>query len=368
MNESTPPLALACVPSSALTARLYDLRLQERALLVEFLEYLAEVERRELHVTAGYTSVFTFLVGFLGYSNATAYRRSHAARLLARFPAIRAYLADGRLGLTTLVLLREVLDEASHRTTLDRAAGKSEDEVKAIVASIRPRSAPRDELRKLPPPRPVPALTSTFTPEVLALPGPAPASAPTSTPEVPAPPPPAARLEPISEELRVLRVTVGREFVADLHAVRDALSHQIPDGNLARVLHECLRRVRRDLARRREAATDRPARTKARPAASGGPTGRHVPAAVRREVFARDGGRCTFVGTDGHVCGSTAQVEVHHIHPHARGGPATAANLTLCCRTHNAHLAERDFGREHMAEVIERARSERTEPRQLSLV
>lgn len=31
---------------------------------------------------------------------------------------------------------------------------------------------------------------------------------------------PAPRVEPISEELRVLRMTVGREFVADLESVR----------------------------------------------------------------------------------------------------------------------------------------------------
>jgi hypothetical protein len=39
----------------------------------------------------------------------------------------------------------------------------------------------------------------------------------------------------------VLRVTVSGAFVADLEAVRHALSHKLPAGGLEDVLHECLR-------------------------------------------------------------------------------------------------------------------------------
>jgi len=46
---------------------------------------------------------------------------------MARFPVIAEYLADGRLGLVTLVLLREVLDESNLRQILDRAAGRTEE-------------------------------------------------------------------------------------------------------------------------------------------------------------------------------------------------------------------------------------------------
>src|SRR5688572_30276751 len=79
-----------------------------------------------------------------------------------------------------------------------------------------------------------------------------PAAAPTfpakqSEPAVPATARPscgsAARLEPIASERHVLRVTVGAAFVADLEAVRQALSHAVPGGALEEVLHECLRWV-----------------------------------------------------------------------------------------------------------------------------
>jgi len=39
-----------------ITARLYEIRKQERGLLVEFLTYLAEVDRRRLYLELGFSS------------------------------------------------------------------------------------------------------------------------------------------------------------------------------------------------------------------------------------------------------------------------------------------------------------------------
>jgi hypothetical protein len=142
--------ALATVPSSELTSRLYELRGAERRLLVEFLVYLGEVDRRRLYAELGFSSLFVFLSQHLGYSSSAAYRRSTAARLVARFPVVAEYLADGRLCLTTLVELRDVLDEPRLDEVLARAAGRSEDEVKRLVAALRPRPAVPDSLRLKP--------------------------------------------------------------------------------------------------------------------------------------------------------------------------------------------------------------------------
>jgi 5-methylcytosine-specific restriction endonuclease McrA len=67
---------------------------------------------------------------------------------------------------------------------------------------------------------------------------------------------------------------------------------------------------------------------------------------VRRAVWSRDGARCTYLGGTGERCRENALLELHHVHPHARGGPPTEDNLTLRCRAHNALAAEQDFGRE----------------------
>jgi hypothetical protein len=66
---------------------------------------------------------------------------------------------------------------------------------------------------------------------------------------------------------------------------------------------------------------------------------------VRQAVWARDGGRCAFVSTDGRRCADERFLEFHHVVPYARGGPSTADNIELRCRAHNGYEAERHFGR-----------------------
>ncbi len=365
---------LADLPDETLTRRLFEIRKQERSLLAEFLGYLAELDRRKTVVAQGYPSLFSFCTDCLGLSKAAAFRRTTAARLLARFPLVAGYLTDGRLNLTTLVELRDVLDEAHLIEILDRAAGRTEEQVKELVAALRPQAVPADLLRKLPNPRndcggsgPKPSLSSTVEParpppaahtvdptrpppqasDLVAAPGAPPSAA------VRAEPRSAARLEPIAPERHVLRVTVSADFVADLQAVRQALSHKVPGGGLEEVLHECVRMTLAQVERRRFGAGGKSSATEP-------PSGsRYVPVAVRREVWKRDGGCCAFVGSAGRRCSSRHQVQLHHLDPFAKGGRSTAANLTLRCRVHNHHAAEQDYGAEHIAHKVASHRARR---------
>ena len=67
-------------------------------------------------------------------------------------------------------------------------------------------------------------------------------------------------------------------------------------------------------------------------AKSGKSSGRSIPAAVRREVWRRDSGCCTYVDRHtGRRCGSRFFLEIDHIVPVARGGGAEPANLRLRC-------------------------------------
>jgi 5-methylcytosine-specific restriction endonuclease McrA len=88
---------------------------------------------------------------------------------------------------------------------------------------------------------------------------------------------------------------------------------------------------------------------------------RYVPRKVLREVFARDGGQCTFISPEGRRCSSREFLEVHHHEPFARGGKATVDNLRLSCRAHNQFLAELDYGRGFMLE--KRSEAERASHR-----
>jgi hypothetical protein len=79
---------------------------------------------------------------------------------------------------------------------------------------------------------------------------------------------------------------------------------------------------------------------------------RYVRVAIRKEVFERDEGCCTFVGADGRRCRSTYQLQFHHKVPFAWGGPPTSVNLTLHCARHNKHRAYEDYGASHMDRFV----------------
>lgn len=327
---------LSDLSDADLVGRLVQIRKQERTSLVEFLRYLAEVDRRRTALGLGFPSLFSFCTDHLGLTKASAFRRTTAARLLARFPLVAEYLGDGRLNLTTLVELRDVLDESNLIEVLNRAAGRTEDQVKELVAALRPQAAPPDLLRRLPATRnhaggSGPELTAAaFTGlvpqsevgtratdvQVAAVPPP---TAATREPPAPARIAGSAggRIEPIAPERHVLRMTVGAAFVADLEIVREALSHRVPAGTLEEVLHECIRVTLRRIERERH-GVGRKTAAKAPPAGS-----RYVPVAVRDEVWRRDDGRCAFVGSDGRRCNSRYKLELHHL---ASWGPPFAPN------------------------------------------
>jgi hypothetical protein len=125
MDGVASPIVRVRLTASELTSRLYALRTKERQLLVEFLGYLGALDERKLYVEAGFSSTFAFCTDHLGLSRSSAFRRTTAARLLLRFPRVGDYLGDGRLGLTTLVELRDVLCDETLGSVLDRAAGPS---------------------------------------------------------------------------------------------------------------------------------------------------------------------------------------------------------------------------------------------------
>jgi hypothetical protein len=384
----TSPFAqadLAALSSEALTSQLGKLLGGERALLIDFLRHLGEMDRRRLCLELGHSSLFAYLTEHLRLSKASAFRRATAARLLARFPAVADLLADGRLCLTTLCLLKDVLSDEGAAEILERAVGRTEEEVQVLVASLRPKPALPDLIRVLPvrdaagqePNRPEAPhqARSGSGPEPIAR------DEQRHSLSVPEPTPKRTQVTPLNEELRVIRMTVGSQFMAELEAVKSALSHRVPSGSLEALLRECFRITLDTCSRRRHgvgsgrqrarAGGKKPAVEYERPETVG-PTepfgtvgqasesteghhataraarGRYLPVAVRREVWERDGGRCAFVGSNGRRCGSRHRLEFHHRKPFAVGGEATAGNLTLRCAQHNQYEARLDFGDEQM--------------------
>ena len=148
-----------------------------------------------------------------------------------------------------------------------------------------------------------------------------------------------------------LRATVDAALEKEIQELRSLLSHKVRNGDLVAVLREAVH-CALEKHRKRKGAVG-PSRKRKSPAAAKPAKktvcGRQpISAAVRREVWKRDEGRCTWRGPDGQRCGNTWQVELDHIRPAALGGPSTVENLRILCRSHNALAAEHAFGREHM--------------------
>ena len=151
-----------------------------------------------------------------------------------------------------------------------------------------------------------------------------------------------AIVTPLAPERYKVQVTISRDAHDKLRRAQELLRHTIPNGDPAAIVERALSLLVDDLERKRCAAAKNP-----RPATASAPGSRHVPAAVKREVWARDESRCAFVGALGR-CPERGFLELHHVVPFADGGATGAANLELRCRAHNAFEAEKWFGIEEM--------------------
>src|SRR5215510_9909826 len=141
--------ALASLSSATLTARLGKLLGDERSLQVEFLLYLAEYEARSIYLEQGYSSLFSYLTEGLHLAGGSAYRRLVAARLLRRFPVLADPLRDGRLSMTTLAELKDVLEPNNVVELIERASFQSKDKVRVLVATLKPSPPVPESIRKL---------------------------------------------------------------------------------------------------------------------------------------------------------------------------------------------------------------------------
>jgi hypothetical protein len=320
---------LESLSGDRLVARLDELMSSEHSIVVDSIVHLAELERRGLHVAMGHPSTFDYCVKRLRLTKGCAYRRTTCARLVTRFPAALDRLRARDLCMTTLALLRDVLTDENHRDVLARASGKTEDEVRDLVAALAPRPPQPDLVRALP-------VTRALAPMTAA------AERPACAP----PAPRVAKIEPISEELVTIRMTVKREFIADLEQAKSLLSHKLPGAKLEDIFHECLR-LAISVHLKRKRGGDRPRKPTPTPSAPAALPPRTPPAAVRRAVWTRDGGKCNFTAPDGQKCCSTHQLEYHHVVPWPRG-PSTVDNIELRCKIHNIYEAELDLGKAHM--------------------
>lgn len=394
-------MSLRSLSDNAILARTIDLTRRERKLAIEVLLHLNEIERRKLHLKSGYASMFAYCTEGLGYSASAAARRIRTARCLRRFSEVQKMLEANQVNLCTISMVSGVLTAANSKTLLRRIRGRSQREVEAIVAEYAPRVMPRDRVRTVtvrmrPDTNELRGETAPHTaPQFIKLQTVTKNHCRSGSAVTDAPVEPAC-LEtekhdavsstapdaedaatnkagtPTSHDKCVLfSFAASPAFLAKVQRIKTLAWHRLPaNATLEQVFELAMDTVieREAPEKRRERREKRRARTAAQgcaaasprertPARGGEPVGgspneivrtsrqpRYIPPAVRDEVFARDRGRCAYVGTNGRACGSTRGLQVDHVRPVALGGEGTAGNLRLLCAHHNRLEAERLLG------------------------
>jgi hypothetical protein len=334
----TPP-SLCQLTDSELLTRLRRAVVHERQATADLIALLMELDARRLYLAEGCSSLFTYCTQVLRLTEHAAYGRIEAARAARAFPAILARLRDGTLSLTAVGLLAPHLTDENHVQVLDAARHKTKRDVEQLVAVLDPKPDVVPALRKLPAPKP--AAARAMLPLSAALPVSAARDDVAPAMELPAlvSPPRRAEVKALAPERFKLQLTISRATHDKLRRIQDLLRHRVPDGDLATIVDNALTLLLTDIERTKLAATRHP-----RSRAASRTATRHISAAVKREVWKRDGGRCAFQGREGR-CQETGFLEFHHVMPYAAGGETSVENLQLRCRAHNALEAERWFGR-----------------------
>ncbi len=387
--------------NQTLLARLETLVQRNRTVEVELLTYLGEVDARRLYLEEGYSSMFLYCVRGLHFSEAIVYGRIRAARTARCHPEILEALRRGDLHVTAVSLIAARLTEENCVEWIQLAEHKTAEEIKRFLADKRPKPSVADCLRRIP----TPAISAPAT-QALLIGEPAklgnPVIVPTAvcvkaklpadgfTPvqstgrvEIPMsgktadvsgkqkavvdqnaeaplsamlqgekfPLKPASHSAPLGGERYRVCFTADGELHAQLLELRALMRHQIPNGDIGKILGRAVAFLLREIRKRKfgevlaprfeTPAMETPQVARIRPV-------RSISAVIRRVVFQRDGGRCSYVSPQGRRCDSRDFLEFHHVTPWARTQTHSVEGIALRCRAHNQYHARRDFGEKHM--------------------
>ena len=278
--------------------------------------------------------MFQYCIDVLHLSESEAYRRIAAARLSRSYPVLLKMLEDGRIHLAGISLLKKHLTDANYENVLDRATHKTKREIEELVAELAPKPDVPPTIRKRPQRKansePLKSHSSTqLCPDTVDRKAPA-------TPEKP------ATVKPLAPARFKVAFTASEELRDKL----ERLQALMPGGDLASIIDAAVSEKLERLEAKRYGKTNKP--RKKLEDADTSPGVRGISSAVKRAVWKRDRGQCTFISAQGKRCPERHRLEFHHDEPYGLGGDRSVDNVRLACSAHNAYMAERDYGKEKM--------------------
>lgn len=276
---------------------------------------LREIKARRIFAALGYSSLFEMLVKHYGLSESSSYVRLNAIKLMESFPEAEGAIFGGEVTLTNAALAQSFIHRAEKANGASLSGGEKGKILRAVTGkSTKEAQATLAELN----------------------PG---ASLPLN------------REKPLSLNHTQVQLTLDAETMGLLSVVRGLLSHSIPDGAYPEIL-KYMGKLTIEVLQKRKGRAAGVTKKKTTDAEKSCVKNRTFSRATKQAVFSKAKGVCEFVGSDGHRCESSFQVEFDHIIPWSQGGSSDLENCQLLCRSHNQFKNKETHGFWYMASGI----------------
>jgi hypothetical protein len=348
---------LRSLSDEELLRRLSEILKDSRRVEADLVAHIAEVDARRAYAREAVPSMFKYCTELLHLSEPEAWLRIRAARASRKHPRLLTMLRSGRIHLSGIALLAPHLNSRNEERLLDRATHKSKRQIEEMVAELKPQPDAPPMVRKLPAPRPkasgapAPQLRPDAVPTTLQAASASGILAPAlqlRPDAVGGGPASASKIEPVAPDRYRVRFTASGEMRDKLERLKDLMRSSVPDGDLARIIDIAITEKLERLEAKRFGKTRAPRKTLAETDTMA--KSRHIPAAVRRAVYERDQGRCTYEDARGKRCTARDQLEFHHHDvPYGKKGDHSLKNVRITCESHNKLLAELEYGEAKMA-------------------
>jgi len=249
---------------------------EERVVSLSVLHHLKEIEKRRLFSDLGYGSLFEYAVKELLYSEPSASRRIHSARLLKDFPELESKIEDGSLTMTNMALAsltfknEKIKDNEVKKEILHQIENTTKRECEKVLFSFSaPNPLPKEELKIVKP------------------------------------------------NIYSVRWNISEKTLNLFEELKGLVAHR--RMNQDEVLFMAIEVATEKIKNEKFKINAKLSTPVAKPCSK-----RFIKAVVKKEVYERDHGRCT-------RCRSTYKLEYDHILPFAMGGKSTVENLRLLC-------------------------------------
>ena len=376
---------------------------KERNLHIQVLHHLEEIDSRKLYLEQGFSSLFNYAVKELGYSEGAAYRRIKAMKLCREVPETESRLKSGKLSLSSACQLQAFFEKQAKKTKLEEAVqqkgiahqnkGSENKEIKneksvlkANIMTVHQKSVMENQPDNKPDNKPCLSLSVERKQELVKK---AEGCSTRATMKLLSEVDPS--LSTSKEQARFLgkgkveiKVVIDESCHKKLEELKNLLSHKNPSlsyGELLSILtdealekHDPVKKRAKKRNMRKKVVTSpeklrsqqtktsgitSPEKLRSQQTKTSGITStekgkyagkakklsRAIPSALKRHIWKRDEGQCTYVHpTTKQRCASKYLLQIDHIKPFSLGGKSELNNLRLLCAGHNQFRSEKAFG------------------------